>query len=72
MNGKLKKALCAVIRPMVFILGMLLGLLYLLSLFGLASAAAQFVGVFGGLGLALAAPLCWLLRYGLEPATALH
>lgn len=59
MNGKLKKALCAIIRPMVFILGMLLGLLYFLSLFGLASAAAQFVGVFGGLGLALAAPLCW-------------
>jgi fucose 4-O-acetylase-like acetyltransferase len=45
---------------MVFSLGMLLGLLYFLSLIGLASAAGQFVGVFGGLGLALAAPLCWL------------
>jgi hypothetical protein len=59
MNRKLKSTLLAVIRPLIFVLGFLYGLLYA-SLFGLASAAAQFVGVFGGLGLALAAPLCWL------------
>ncbi len=59
MNRKLKSTLLAVIRPLIFVLGFLYGLLYA-SLFGLASAAGQFVGVFGGLGLALAAPLCWL------------
>ncbi len=59
MNRKLKSTLLAVIRPLLFILGFFYGLLYA-SLFGLASAAAQFVGVFGGLGLALAAPHCWL------------
>lgn len=59
-NGKIVPALMSVIRPTVFILGLLFGLLYFVSLFMLASAAGQFVGVFGGLGLALAAPVCWL------------
>lgn len=46
-------------RTVIFLAGILLGLTYTLAL-GLASAAGQFVGVFGGLGLVLAAPLCWI------------
>jgi hypothetical protein len=57
-SGKMAGTLLAVIRSVVFLLGLLFGLLYSM-LIGLASAAAQFVGVFGGLGLAIAAPLCW-------------
>jgi hypothetical protein len=58
MSGKTARTLLAVIRSVVFLLGLLFGLLYSMVL-GVASAAAQFVGVFGGLGLAIAAPLCW-------------
>jgi ABC-type arginine/histidine transport system permease subunit len=58
MSGKMARTLLAVIRSVVFLLGLLFGLLYSM-LIGLASAAAQFVGVFGGLALAIAAPPCW-------------
>jgi hypothetical protein len=58
MSGKMTRTLLAVIRSVVFLLGLLFGLLYSMAL-GAASAGAQFVGVFGGLGLAIAAPLCW-------------
>lgn len=60
MSRRVAAHVLAVIRPIIFILGLLFGLLFAVSLFMLASAAGQFVGVFGGLGLALASPLCWL------------
>ena len=47
------------VRGAVYVPGILLGLTYAATL-GLASAAGQFMGVFGGLGLAIAAPLCWI------------
>ena len=55
-------------RGVVYVPGILLGLTYSATL-GLASAAGQFMGVFGGLGLAFAAPYVGSLPRGHGPGT---
>lgn len=56
-----KRVAWAVIRTLVFVAGMLFGYLSaaVVSSFG-GSAAVDFSGVFFGIGLMLAAPICWV------------
>lgn len=51
------------VRTIVFLAGMFFGYMFgvLVLSFG-GSAATDFTGVFGGFGLMLAAPLCWIAR----------
>lgn len=49
----------AALRAMTYLAGTLFGLVFAATALMGASAAFQFIFVFGGLGLALAAPLCW-------------
>jgi hypothetical protein len=56
------RLILAVARSLVFLAGIVGGLYFaaVVTFFG-GSAALDFIGVFGGLGLLLAAPICWVM-----------
>ncbi len=57
-----KRVILGLVRAVVFIAGMLAGLYSAaIVLFNFGSAAINFVGIFGGLGLLVAAPICWVM-----------
>jgi hypothetical protein len=60
-RGAMLRVILGVVRAAVFVAGIFFGYMFavLVSSFG-GSTAADFTGVFGGLGLMFAAPICWI------------